>query len=158
MYLKKETKDGETISDYESSGAKIVDKFSAFQSDIVLKVRSPTMNEVGLFREQVSFWSQHRFPEWDRPSTFIYLFLFYFFALTCPFVSGSSLLVPVPGPEQGTDQGFGQARPDGLRDGLHSEDAPGQALWRVVLHGQHRRIQVRNISDEPVACTIKVLQ
>jgi alanine dehydrogenase len=55
MYLKKETKDGETISDYESSGAKIVDKFSAFQSDIVLKVRSPTMNEVGLFREQVSF-------------------------------------------------------------------------------------------------------
>ena len=44
------------VSDYESSGAKIVDKTSAFKSDIILKVRSPTMNEVGLFRDQVSLF------------------------------------------------------------------------------------------------------
>jgi alanine dehydrogenase len=41
------------IPDYESSGAKVVDKKAAFQSDIVLKVRAPTPNETGLFRDQV---------------------------------------------------------------------------------------------------------
>ncbi len=42
-----------TFPDYESSGAKVVDKNAAFQSDIVLKVRAPTPNETGLFRDQV---------------------------------------------------------------------------------------------------------
>ena len=41
------------VPDYESSGAKVVDKKAAFQSDIVLKVRAPTPNETGLFRDQV---------------------------------------------------------------------------------------------------------
>lgn len=44
-------------ADYESSGAKVVDKKAAFQSDIVLKVRAPTPNETGLFRDQGTLYS-----------------------------------------------------------------------------------------------------
>jgi len=43
--------------DYESSGAKVVDKSSAFKSDIVLKVRSPSVTEAGLFRDQGTLYS-----------------------------------------------------------------------------------------------------
>ena len=44
-------------SDYEASGAKIVDKKGAFGSDIVLKVRQPTVQEAGLFREEGTLYS-----------------------------------------------------------------------------------------------------
>merc|ERR1711963_621064 len=37
-------------SDYEASGAKIVDKKTAFNQDIVLKLRQPSMEEVKLFK------------------------------------------------------------------------------------------------------------
>merc|ERR1711976_463423 len=37
--------------DYEAAGAKIVDSNAAFQSDIVLKLRQPSMEEVKLFKE-----------------------------------------------------------------------------------------------------------
>ncbi len=43
-----------TISDYEISGANVVDKKSAFNTDIVLKVRAPTLKEAGLLRDQVT--------------------------------------------------------------------------------------------------------
>lgn len=43
--------------DYESSGAKVVDKKAAFQSDIVLKVRAPTNDETGLFRDEGTLYS-----------------------------------------------------------------------------------------------------
>jgi len=39
--------------EYESVGARLVDKKSAFQSDIVLKVRAPQPKEATLFRDQV---------------------------------------------------------------------------------------------------------
>jgi H+-translocating NAD(P) transhydrogenase len=44
-------------TDYESSGAKVVDKTAAFQSDIVLKVRAPTPQETGLFRDEGTLYS-----------------------------------------------------------------------------------------------------
>lgn len=37
--------------DYASAGAKVVDKNTAFHSDLVLKVRQPTTDEVGQFKE-----------------------------------------------------------------------------------------------------------
>jgi hypothetical protein len=43
--------------DYESSGAKVVDKKAAFQSDIVLKVRAPSKEEAGLFRDEGTLYS-----------------------------------------------------------------------------------------------------
>ncbi len=43
--------------DYESSGGKIVDKSSAFKSDIVLKVRQPSTQEAGLFRDEGTLYS-----------------------------------------------------------------------------------------------------
>lgn len=43
--------------DYEASGAKIVDKNSAYASDIVLKVRQPSLQEAGLFKDGVTLYS-----------------------------------------------------------------------------------------------------
>ena len=43
--------------DYEASGAKIVDKNTAFKSDIVLKVRAPSMNETANFKEEGILYS-----------------------------------------------------------------------------------------------------
>jgi NAD(P) transhydrogenase len=43
--------------DFEASGAKIVDKKAAFGSDIVLKVRQPSIAEAGLFRDQGTLYS-----------------------------------------------------------------------------------------------------
>jgi len=37
--------------DYANAGAKVVDKVTAFQSDLVLKIRQPTTDEVGKFKE-----------------------------------------------------------------------------------------------------------
>ncbi len=43
--------------DFESAGGKVVDKKTAFQSDIVLKVRAPSKEETGLFRDQGTLYS-----------------------------------------------------------------------------------------------------
>ena len=43
--------------DYEASGAKIVDKNAAFKSDIILKVRQPSPQEAGLFRDEGTLYS-----------------------------------------------------------------------------------------------------
>ena len=43
--------------DYEASGAKVVDKASAFKSDIVLKVRQPSSQEASLFRDEGTLYS-----------------------------------------------------------------------------------------------------
>ncbi|KAF5296285.1 hypothetical protein FQR65_LT10281 [Abscondita terminalis] len=43
--------------DYEKAGAKVVDKATAFQSDIVLKVRQPLENEIDLFKENSTLLS-----------------------------------------------------------------------------------------------------
>ena len=43
--------------DFESTGAKVVDKNAAFKSDIVLKVRAPTPQETGLFRDEGTLYS-----------------------------------------------------------------------------------------------------
>jgi hypothetical protein len=44
-------------TDYESSGAKIVDKTSAYNCDVVLKVRQPTDQELPLFRPNTTLIS-----------------------------------------------------------------------------------------------------
>lgn len=43
--------------DFEAAGAKIVDTKAAFGSDIVLKVRQPSLNEASLFRDGVTLYS-----------------------------------------------------------------------------------------------------
>ena len=46
-----------SFPDYESSGAKVVDRKAAFQSDIVLKVRAPSTVEAGYFRDEGTLYS-----------------------------------------------------------------------------------------------------
>jgi NAD(P) transhydrogenase len=43
--------------DYEAAGAKIVDRNTAFQSDIVLKLRQPSKEEVALFKNEGTLYS-----------------------------------------------------------------------------------------------------
>ena len=43
--------------DYEASGAKIVDKAAAFQSDLVLKVRAPSLAETAAFKDEGILYS-----------------------------------------------------------------------------------------------------
>lgn len=43
--------------DFAASGAKIVDKNTAFKSDIVLKLRQPSIAETGLFRDEGTLYS-----------------------------------------------------------------------------------------------------
>ncbi len=43
--------------DYEAAGAKIVDRNAAFQADIVLKLRQPSLEETKLFREDGILYS-----------------------------------------------------------------------------------------------------
>merc|ERR1712088_265311 len=44
-------------SDFEAAGAKIVDTNAAYGSDIVLKVRQPSLQEAGLFKDGVTLYS-----------------------------------------------------------------------------------------------------
>jgi len=43
--------------DYEASGAKIVDKAGAFKSDLVLKIRAPSISEVAHFKDEGILYS-----------------------------------------------------------------------------------------------------
>ena len=46
-----------SLQDYEASGGKIVDKAGVFDSDIVLKLRQPSIQEAAHFREESILYS-----------------------------------------------------------------------------------------------------